>query len=79
MSTDYDSNFIAQMQAASRRKADAEMVSAIVDATDPTKPIRAKQANLCEAVMQRVVELETEAERLTEIAKKLRAAVVANT
>jgi len=46
---------------------------------DPTFDIRRKQANLCEAVMQRVVEMEEEAERLKEIAKKLRAAVVANT
>jgi hypothetical protein len=46
---------------------------------DPTFAIRRNQANLCEAVMMRVVELEREAASLTEIAKKLRAAVMANT
>jgi hypothetical protein len=53
---------------------------------DPTFEIRRKQANLCEATMMRVVELECHAKQLTreaeglmDIAKKLRAAVVANT
>jgi hypothetical protein len=46
---------------------------------DPTFQYRRKLANICEATMIRVVELEDEAKRLTEIAKKLRAAVVANT
>jgi hypothetical protein len=46
---------------------------------DPTFDVRRRQANLCEAVMQRVVELEEGAARMLEIAKKLRAAVVANT
>ena len=54
--------------------------------TDPTFPYRRSIANMAEATMMRVVELETEAGKLadqskalTEIAKKLRAAVVANT
>lgn len=47
--------------------------------TDPTFDIRRKQANLCDAVMQRVFDLEAQAAALTEIAKKLRAAVLANT
>ena len=74
---EYDSNFIAQVSQASKVRAAAPVVAA--DDTDPTFNIRRKQANLCDAVIQRVVDLETEAERLTEIAKKLRAAVVANT
>lgn len=52
---------------------------AVPDTTDPTFEVRRRQANLCDAVMMRVVELEDEAKRLTDIAKKLRAAVVANT
>ena len=47
--------------------------------SDPTFDLRRKQANLCEAVMVRVFDLEAQAKELTEIAKKLRAAVVANT
>lgn len=54
--------------------------------SDPTFPYRRSLANIAEATMMRVVELETEAGKLadqskalTEIAKKLRAAVVANT
>lgn len=46
---------------------------------DPTFEIRRKQANLCEAVMLRVIELETAGKAMLESAKKLRAAVVANT
>jgi hypothetical protein len=77
VSTEYDSNFLAQVRGASKRAA-AEPV--VVDAgEDPTRDIRRYQANLCEAVMMRVVELEREAASLIEIAKKLRAAVVANT
>ena len=56
------------------------------DTTDPTFPYRRSLANIAEATMMRVVELETEAGKLAdqskalaEIAKKLRAAVVANT
>jgi hypothetical protein len=55
------------------------VVDAVVSGTDPTFDIRRKQANLCDAVMMRVVELEEESKRLADIAKKLRAAVVANT
>jgi hypothetical protein len=47
--------------------------------TDPTFDLRRKQANLCEAVMFRVFDLEAQAAALTETAKKLRAAVLANT
>lgn len=46
---------------------------------DPTFAIRRKQANLCEAVMMRVVEMEAAGNAMLEAAKKLRAAVVANT
>lgn len=46
---------------------------------DPTFAIRRKQANLCEAVMLRVIELETAGKAMLESAKKLRAAVMANT
>lgn len=78
MSTqEYDSNFLAQVRGASKRTAAHEPAPA--DDADPTFNIRRKQANLCDAVMMRVVELEREAASLTEIAKKLRAAVVANT
>jgi hypothetical protein len=78
MSTpEYDSNFLAQVRGASKRAAEAPVLAA--DEIDLTRPIRTKQANLCDAVMMRVVELEDEAKRLAEIAKKLRAAVVANT
>lgn len=49
------------------------------DTTDPTFEIRRKQANLCEAVMLRVIELETAGKAMLESAKKLRAAVMANT
>ena len=79
MSTqEYDSNFIAQMQSASKRLPNTQSPPP-PDAVDPTRAIRSKQANLCDAVMMRVVELEREAASLTEIAKKLRAAVLANT
>jgi hypothetical protein len=78
MSTqDYDSNFIEQVRGASKRKAATPAVPA--DETDPTFVYRRKLATITEATMIRVVELEEEAKRLTEIAKKLRAAVVANT
>lgn len=50
-----------------------------VAVSDPTRDIRAKQANLCEAVMQRVMEMEAAGNAMLEAAKKLRAAVVANT
>lgn len=46
---------------------------------DPTFELRRRQANLCEAVMVRVFDLEAQAAALTETAKKLRAAVLANT
>lgn len=46
---------------------------------DPTFELRKKQANLCETVMVRVFDLEAQAAALTETAKKLRAAVLANT
>lgn len=46
---------------------------------DPTFQLRKQQANLCEAVMVRVFDLEAQAAALTETAKKLRAAVLANT
>lgn len=77
MSTDYDSDFIRQVSQTAKRQ--AEQPAPTPDTTDPTFDIRRKQANLCEATMMRVVEIEEEAKRLTEIAKKLRAAVVANT
>ena len=48
-------------------------------ADDPTFQLRRQQANLCEAVMVRVFDLEAQAAALTETAKKLRAAVLANT
>lgn len=77
MSTDYDSNFVAQIGAASKRLAAHSPAPA--DQTDPTFDIRRKQANLCEAVMLRVIELETAGKAMLESAKKLRAAVMANT
>ncbi len=56
------------------------------DTTDLTFPYRRSIANMAEATMMRVVELESHAKQLTreaeglmDIAKKLRAAVVANT
>lgn len=56
------------------------------DTSDPTFRYRRSLANIAEATMMRVVELEShakqltdEATALTDIAKKLRAAVVANT
>ncbi len=48
-------------------------------ADDPNFQLRRRQANLCDAVMQRVFDLEAQAAQLTEIAKKLRACVLANT
>lgn len=77
MRQDYDSNFTEQLGLVSKRKAETPVH--VDQGEDPTREIRKRQANLCEAVMHRVVELEDEAKRLTEIAKKLRAAVVANT
>jgi hypothetical protein len=74
---EFDSNFLAQVRGASKLKAAAPVV--VADETDPTRDIRKKQANLCDAVMMRVVEMETAAAALLEAAKKLRAAVVANT
>jgi hypothetical protein len=74
---EYDSNFIRQVGAASKKQ--SETPAAPVDETDPTFQYRRKLANICEATMIRVVELEDESKRLAEIAKKLRAAVVANT
>jgi hypothetical protein len=77
MRQDYDSNFQEQIGLVSKRQ--AETPAPVGNTTDPTFEIRRRQANLVEATMVRVVELEEEAKRLTEIAKKLRAAVVANT
>jgi hypothetical protein len=77
VSTQDSIDFMHQVRMASKRKAAEPVVPA--DDTDPTRDIRKKQANLCDAVMMRVVELEEESKRLAEIAKKLRAAVVANT
>lgn len=74
---DFDSKFADQLGLTAKRVA-AEPV-AVPDTSDPTFDLRRKQANLCEAVMHRVVEIEAEIKRLDEIAKKLRAAVVANT
>jgi hypothetical protein len=74
---EYDSNFIRHVGAASKKQ--AETPAAPADETAPTFQYRRKLANICEATIIRVVELEDEAKRLTEIAKKLRAAVVANT
>ena len=74
---EYDSNFIAQIGAASKRQAETPAVAA--DTTDPTLDLRRRQANLCEAVMLRVIELETAGKAMLESAKKLRAAVMANT
>jgi hypothetical protein len=74
---EFDSNFLAQVRGASSRQAEVRPV-ATAD-TDPTFPYRRGLANMADAVMIRVVELEDEAARLTDIAKKLRAAVVANT
>ena len=62
---------------ASKRQAAEPVAAPAVD--DPTFAIRRKQANLCEAVMLRVVELETAGNAMLESAKKLRAAVMANT
>jgi hypothetical protein len=77
MRQDYDSNFVEQLGQVSKRQ--AETPAPVGNTDDPTFDIRRKQANLCEAVMIRVVELEEEAKLLTETAKKLRAAVMANT
>lgn len=77
MRQDYDSNFTEQLGLASKRRAETP---AVVDAgEDPTREIRRKQANLCEVVMQRVMEMEAAGNAMLEAAKKLRAAVVANT
>lgn len=77
MTDRYDSDFIAQVSRTAQRQAAAPVAEP--DTSDPTFAIRRKQANLCEAVMMRVVEMETAAAALLEAAKKLRAAVVANT
>jgi hypothetical protein len=78
MSTqEYDPKFVAQMQQASKRQAETPVAAPATD--DPTFDLRRKQANLCEAVMVRVFDLEAQAAALTETAKKLRAAVLANT
>lgn len=77
MRQDYDSNFIAQVSQTSKRL--AEEKAEAPDTSDPTFDIRRKQANLCDAVMLRVIEMETAGHALLEAAKKLRAAVVANT
>jgi hypothetical protein len=80
---EYDSNFVAQMQRASKRLPNTQSPpppdTNTPPATDPTFDLRRKQANLAEAVMLRVFEIEEQAAQLTEIAKKLRAAVLANT
>lgn len=68
MTDGYDSNFIAQVSQTAKRQ--AEQPASAPDTSDPTFDIRRKQANLCEAVMLRV---------MLESAKKLRAAVLANT
>lgn len=77
MSTDYDSDFIRQVSQTAKRQ--AEQPAPTPDTSDPTFDIRRKQANLCEAVMLRVIELETAGKAMLESAKKLRAAVMANT
>ena len=70
-------DFIEQVSRTAQRTAAAPV--SVPDTTDPTFEIRRKQANLCEAVMLRVIELETAGNAMLESAKKLRAAVVANT
>ncbi len=78
MSTqEYDSNFTRQLAQASQWAAAHSPAPA--DDADPTFDLRRKQANLAEAVMLGVFELEAQAAALTEIAKKLRACVLANT
>jgi hypothetical protein len=77
MSTQDSIDFMHQVRMASKRKAAEPAAPAAT--SDPTFDIRRRQANLVEATMVRVVELEAQAAALTEIAKKLRAAVVANT
>ena len=65
-----------------RAAADIESCQKIAGCVITVEEIRwrnRKLANICEATMIRVVELEREAASLIEIAKKLRAAVVANT
>ncbi len=87
MSTqEYDSKFIAQMQAASKRRDDAAAPATptgingtATAVSDPTFDLRRKPANLCEAVMLRVFEMEAAGNAMLEAAKKLRAAVLANT
>jgi hypothetical protein len=81
----YDSNFTEQLGLASKRRAAAPVAKP--NTKDPTFEIRRKQANLCEAVMRRVVDLEDSKDAppeelpgiVSDVAKKLRAAVVANT
>lgn len=77
----YDSNFVAQMQAASKRREDAAAPAtptgvngsavAVNDGTDPTFRYRRSLANIAEATMVRVVELETEAGKLADKSKNL--------
>lgn len=77
MTDAYDSDFIRQVSQTA--KCQAEQPAPAPDTSDPTFDIRRKQANLCEAVMLRVIELETAGKEMLESAKKLRAAVLANT
>lgn len=77
MSTDYDSDFIRQVSQTAKRQ--AEQPAPTPDTSDPTFELRRKQANLCEAVMLRVIEMEAAGNAMLEAAKKLRAAVLANT
>lgn len=77
MTDQYDSDFIRQVSQAAKHQ--AAQPAAAPDTSDPTFEIRRKQANLCEAVMLRVIELETAGKAMLESAKKLRAAVLANT
>lgn len=77
MTDGYDSNFIAQVSQTAKHQ--AEQPAPTPDTSDPTFDIRRKQANLCEAVMLRVIELETAGKAMLGSAKKLRAAVMANT
>ncbi len=88
---EYDSNFIAQVSGASKWREQQSRAAghsgttpelqqeATNNCSDPTFDIRRKQANLCDAVMMRVVEMEAAGKAMLEAAKKLRAAVVANT
>jgi hypothetical protein len=91
MSNDFSApereSITSRLQRAAKLRADqqpglpvmVELMAQGAAATDPTFDLRRRQANLCEAVMIRVFELEAQAAVLTETAKKLRAAVLANT